>query len=70
MRIWVKVFDDNAHMIGSETIEDYSEETRTHKVFNGLQVILKPNRYQFRQTSKHSNKKFGCGVVDIAVIYL
>ena len=37
MRIWVKVFDDNAHMLNSETIEDYSEETRTHKVFNALQ---------------------------------
>ena len=24
MRIWVKVFDDNAHMLNSETIEDYS----------------------------------------------
>ena len=37
MRIWVKVFDDNAHMLNSETIEDYSEETRTHKVFQALQ---------------------------------
>lgn len=37
MRIWVKVFDDNAHMLNSETIEDYSDETRTHKVFNALQ---------------------------------
>ena len=36
MRIWVKVFDDNAHMLNSETIEDYSDETRTHKVFNAL----------------------------------
>jgi len=37
MRIWVKVFDDNAHMLASETIEDYSEETRTHKVFHALE---------------------------------
>jgi len=37
MRIWVKVFDDNTHMLASETIEDYGEETRTHKVFNALE---------------------------------
>ena len=36
MRIWVKVFDDT-HMINSETIEDYSEETRTHKIFKALE---------------------------------
>ncbi len=37
MRIWVKVFDDKTHMINSETIEDYSDETRTHKIFNALE---------------------------------
>lgn len=37
MRIWVKVFDDKTHMINSETIEDYSDETRTHKVFHALE---------------------------------
>lgn len=37
MRIWAKVFDDKGHMLHSETIEDYSEETRTHKVFNALE---------------------------------
>ena len=37
MRVWVKVFDDNAHMLQSETVEDYSEETRTHKIFNALE---------------------------------
>ena len=36
MRIWVKVFSDT-HMINSETIEDYSEETRTHKIFKALE---------------------------------
>ncbi len=36
MRIWVKVFEDT-HMLHSETIEDYSEETRTHKVFKALE---------------------------------
>lgn len=36
MRIWIKVFDDT-HMIHSETIEDYSDATRTHKVFKALE---------------------------------
>lgn len=37
MRIWVKVFDDKTHMINSETIEDYTDDTRTHKIFNALE---------------------------------
>ncbi|MGN1155804.1 MAG: hypothetical protein ACI4TK_06480 [Agathobacter sp.] len=36
MRIWIKIFDDT-HMISSETIEDYSDETRTHKIFKALE---------------------------------
>lgn len=36
VRVWIKVFDDT-HMIGSETIEDYSDETRTHKIFKALE---------------------------------
>ena len=36
MRVWIKVFDDT-HMINSETIEDYSNETRTHKIFKALE---------------------------------
>ena len=36
MRFWVKVFDDT-RMIQSETIEDDSEDTRTHKVFRALE---------------------------------
>ena len=35
MRIWFKIFSD-AHLIKSETIEDNSEETRTHKIFAAL----------------------------------
>ena len=38
MRVWIKVFDDT-HMIGSETIEDYSDETRTHKIFRALDEV-------------------------------
>ena len=37
MRIWVKVFDEYAHMLESETLEDYSEDTRTHKIFRALE---------------------------------
>lgn len=37
MRIWVKIFDENAHILGSETIEDNSDDTRTHKVFHALE---------------------------------
>lgn len=36
MRIWFKIFDDT-HMLASETIEDHSEETRTHKIFHALE---------------------------------
>ena len=36
MRVWVKVFDDTPR-IKSETIEDYSAETRTHKIFKALE---------------------------------
>ena len=37
MRVWIKVFDDNARMLQSETIEDDSEDTRTHKIFHALE---------------------------------
>lgn len=37
MRVWVKVFDKYTHMIASETIEDDSEDTRTHKIFKALE---------------------------------
>jgi len=37
MRIWVKVFDDKTHMVNSETIEDYSDDTRTHPIYNALE---------------------------------
>ena len=36
MRVWFKVFHDN-HMLHSETVEDYTEDTRTHKIFNALE---------------------------------
>ena len=36
MRIWIKVFCDT-RMIHSETMEDYSDDTRTHKVLKALE---------------------------------
>ena len=33
MRIWGKLWKDN-HMLKDTVIEDFSDETRTHKVFN------------------------------------
>ena len=42
MRIWFKLWQDN-HLLRDTTIEDYSEETRTHKIFNALEECC----YQF-----------------------
>lgn len=36
MRIWFKIWSDT-HLLQSETIEDYSADTRTHKIFNALE---------------------------------
>ena len=38
MRIWFKMVD-NTHLVKTETIEDFSEETRTHKVFQAIEEI-------------------------------
>lgn len=35
MRIWFKIFKDN-HLLQDLTVEDASNETRTHKIFNAL----------------------------------
>lgn len=37
MRIWFKTWENN-HMLRDYTYEDYSEETRTHKIFKGLET--------------------------------
>lgn len=34
-RIWGKIFENN-HMLMDQTIEDTTDDTRTHKVFNSL----------------------------------
>lgn len=36
MRIWFKIFKDT-HLLREETLCDYSNETRTHKIFNALE---------------------------------
>lgn len=36
MKLWIKVFADT-RILGSETIEDNSETTRTHKIFTALE---------------------------------
>lgn len=40
MRIWAKEFKDN-RMIKDTTVEDYSSETRTHKIFNALDQVCR-----------------------------
>lgn len=62
MRIWAKIFTDN-HLMKDVTIEDYSDETRTHKIFNSLDKVcaqfdlqrpiwLDSNVKDFKRTSK------------------
>ncbi len=62
MRIWAKIFTDN-HLIKDVTIEDYSDDTRTHKIFNSLDKVcaqfdlqrpiwLDSNVKDFKRTSK------------------
>lgn len=41
-RLWAKTFKDN-RMLRDTVIEDASQETRTHKVFNALDEVC----YQF-----------------------
>ncbi|MCR4567254.1 MAG: hypothetical protein K5769_04345 [Pseudobutyrivibrio sp.] len=35
MRIWFKVWKDN-HMLNDMVVEDNTDETRTHKIFNAV----------------------------------
>ena len=36
MKIWFKIWE-NTHLLKSETIEDDTEDTRTHKIFHALE---------------------------------
>ena len=38
MRIWAKIFSEN-RMIKDTVIEDFTDDTRTHKVFNALAKV-------------------------------
>ncbi len=38
MRIWAKLFENN-HMLRDTVVEDYSLDTRTHKVFHALEEV-------------------------------
>ena len=38
MRIWGKIWKDN-HMLNDTVYEEYSDDTRTHKIFRGLEEI-------------------------------
>ena len=38
MQLWAKIFKDN-RMLKDTTISDYSQETRTHKIFNVLDEV-------------------------------
>ena len=38
MRIWGKIWKDN-RLVRDTVVEDYSGETRTHKIFNALMKI-------------------------------
>lgn len=62
MRIWFKIFDDT-HLTHSETIENYDEDTRTHKVMKALEdacnmfdlskpIWLDSNVREFKSRSK------------------
>jgi hypothetical protein len=37
-RLWAKIYTNN-HLIKDITIEDDSEDTRTHKVFNSIEQV-------------------------------
>lgn len=62
MRIWFKKWKDT-HLIQSETIENYENDTRTHKIFQGLDeacrrmdlgspIWLRANVSEFQRRSK------------------
>jgi hypothetical protein len=79
MRIWFKLIKDN-HMLGDLTVEDDSDETRTHKIFGALEqaclafdlgkpIWLDANVEEFK---RHAKTRFGqdCFVEEIAFDFL
>lgn len=65
MRIWGKLWKNN-HLLMDTTVEDFTAETRTHKVFHALDEIClafdlgKPIWLDsnIREFKKHSRVKF------------
>ena len=56
MKIWFKIWE-NTHLLKSETIEDDTEDTRTHKIFHALEeVCLNANIAEFQ---RHARTRFG-----------
>lgn len=62
MRIWVKLFRDN-HLLKDTVVEDYFDDTRTHKVLRALAescrrfdlgqpIWLDANQKEFRRHAK------------------
>lgn len=62
MRTWIKLFHNN-HMIKDATVEDYSDDSRTHKVMAALEkaclefdlekpIWLETNIADFKRTAK------------------
>jgi hypothetical protein len=62
MKIWFKIMKDN-HLLRDMTVEDVSEETRTHKIFQALEeacyqfdlgkpIWLDSNVSEFKQNAK------------------
>ena len=79
MKIWFKQWKDN-RLVADYVVEDYSNETRTHKVFNALEeachemdvarpIWLDSTVRDFKQCAK---SRFGMDafVVDIYFDYL
>lgn len=66
MRIWFKIWTDT-HLIKTHTIEDETDDTRTHKVFHALEEAClrfdlgKPIWFDanIAEFKKHAKTRFG-----------
>ena len=65
MKLWFKVWDEN-HILESHTIENETDDTRTHKIFDALdEVCVRINvgrpiwlDYNIRDFKKFSKTRF------------
>ena len=66
MKIWFKIWE-NTHLLKSETIEDDTEDTRTHKIFHALEEVClkwdlgKPIWFDanIAEFQRHARTRFG-----------